>query len=424
MTQLLLVQHVWLDVRQSAPDSRVAMPVVSSVCPWVSLLTHQFPWMLNEFKSVALLNLGLACCGSDSVGEGLSQLEQDCGDKFPLNISWAFDTASKLKKPLQWSGRIGDLRIGRKDGDILTMDFATLAPVHVLVAGPPCPPWSSIGKKGFDDDPRALVFRKVLELAKRQKENGELKAVILENVSGMDCPATKDANGRTALGRVVDDLTALGLSVRHWKLNTNNYSLPQTRTRLYIVAVVPSAEVACPLPKLLPIMPQPLALMHFLEAAPRVDVSTMPKAYQANLQAWMELVAPQLADSANRGKCVCFDVGRKPNGFKGGVNWDEVTTLTTKNMEVMVLGLGEGQLPQIFRYLSKADRAALQGYKPEILNHMTKCGVVKALGNSFSVPVIMCVMGHVLKTLNADAAARKRRPPASPMGEGRKRRCK
>jgi site-specific DNA-cytosine methylase len=47
---------------------------------------------------------------------------------------------------LESSGDYEQLFLG-KEGNILNYDMEKLPCVNGLVAGPPCPPWSSIGKK-------------------------------------------------------------------------------------------------------------------------------------------------------------------------------------------------------------------------------------------------------------------------------------
>ena len=40
------------------------------------------------------------------------------------------------------------LHLGPKKGDILSVDDSAFPDAHCLVAGPPCPPWSTKGVKG------------------------------------------------------------------------------------------------------------------------------------------------------------------------------------------------------------------------------------------------------------------------------------
>ena len=43
-------------------------------------------------------------------------------------------------------------------GDLLAVDVAQLLDFDLLIAGPPCPPWNSMGLHGGSDDVRAQVF--------------------------------------------------------------------------------------------------------------------------------------------------------------------------------------------------------------------------------------------------------------------------
>ena len=40
----------------------------------------------------------------------------------------------------------------------MRLDFSRLPAVDVLIAGPPCPPWSVGGQRKGEKDPRAEVF--------------------------------------------------------------------------------------------------------------------------------------------------------------------------------------------------------------------------------------------------------------------------
>ena len=58
------------------------------------------------------------------------------------------------------------LNLGQKAGNLLATPLQKLkehAPIDLLCAGPPCPPWAGQGLKKSTRDPRAHVFLKILE---------------------------------------------------------------------------------------------------------------------------------------------------------------------------------------------------------------------------------------------------------------------
>ncbi|CAE8724780.1 unnamed protein product, partial [Polarella glacialis] len=48
--------------------------------------------------------------------------------------------------------------LGPREGDLMSLDLRSLPAVDILVAGPPCPPWSKMGHREGCDDDRAAVF--------------------------------------------------------------------------------------------------------------------------------------------------------------------------------------------------------------------------------------------------------------------------
>ena len=56
------------------------------------------------------------------------------------------------------------LNLGKKAGNLLAMPLQRLvAPIDLIVAGPPCPPWSAQGNRSAMNDKRAGVFLRVLQ---------------------------------------------------------------------------------------------------------------------------------------------------------------------------------------------------------------------------------------------------------------------
>ncbi len=97
----------------------------------------------------------------------------------------------------------------------------------LLTGGFPCQPFSMMGKQqGFEDD-RGNMFYRIIDIVKVKKPT----YILLENVKNL---RTHD-NGNT-LKQIVKVLRENGYTVYADVFNTSNYSLAQTRNRIFIFA--------------------------------------------------------------------------------------------------------------------------------------------------------------------------------------------
>lgn len=100
-------------------------------------------------------------------------------------------------------------------------------PTHdLLTAGVPCQSWSIAGKNlGFDDD-RGQLWNDTLFLLQQSKP----KAFIFENVKGLVDPRNQDA-----LNYILNRIKEAGYYANYYILNSHDYTVPQSRVRVYIV---------------------------------------------------------------------------------------------------------------------------------------------------------------------------------------------
>jgi DNA (cytosine-5)-methyltransferase 1 len=112
------------------------------------------------------------------------------------------------------------------DGDITKIDATTIPDFDYLLAGFPCQPFSSAGKRlGFLDE-RGSLFLDILRILKTKKPAG----FLLENVDGL----VSHDDGKT-FKKILKMLEAEGYKVS-WKiLNAKDFGVPQNRKRVYIV---------------------------------------------------------------------------------------------------------------------------------------------------------------------------------------------
>lgn len=112
-------------------------------------------------------------------------------------------------------------------GDITKIEADEIPYFDVLLAGFPCQPFSSIGKReGFLHATQGTLFNDVLRIVNSKKP----RAFLLENVKGL----TTHDGGRT-IRVILEALEAEGYELHTNILDSSDYGLPQVRERIYIV---------------------------------------------------------------------------------------------------------------------------------------------------------------------------------------------
>lgn len=119
------------------------------------------------------------------------------------------------------------------NGDITTVQSNIIPDFDFLLAGFPCQPFSSAGKRLGFSDTRGTLFFEVERILSDKKPFG----FILENVEGLvnhDKENPKDKMGKT-LATILTHLQELGYCVSWKVLNAANFGVPQERKRIYIL---------------------------------------------------------------------------------------------------------------------------------------------------------------------------------------------
>ena len=112
-------------------------------------------------------------------------------------------------------------------GDITQIDERDIPKFDVLLAGFPCQPFSTIGKRqGFDHPTQGTLFDDVARIMRHHRN----KSFLLENVAGLE-----NHDGGRTLEVIEETLTSLKYMYDYRVLDAADFGVPQHRSRIYIV---------------------------------------------------------------------------------------------------------------------------------------------------------------------------------------------
>lgn len=115
--------------------------------------------------------------------------------------------------------------------DVALVDKKALPYADIILAGIPCQPFSTAGKRGSVNDARGNLFKEVVEIVKLKKP----KIVLFENVRGF--LSAKDSTGNTMPERMQKELDKLGYNFYHKLVNASDYGVPQNRHRVVMLGI-------------------------------------------------------------------------------------------------------------------------------------------------------------------------------------------
>lgn len=108
----------------------------------------------------------------------------------------------------------------------------------VVVGGPPCQAYARVGRaklrdvaehpEAFKVDPRGNLYLRYLHYVRATQP----LAVLVENV-----PDALNYGGHNVMGEIADVLSTMGYSAKYTLINTAFHGVPQTRDRVFLVAV-------------------------------------------------------------------------------------------------------------------------------------------------------------------------------------------
>lgn len=253
-------------------------------------------------------------------------------------------------------------------GDITQIHEKEIPNHDVLLAGFPCQPFSSIGKRqGFEHATQGTLFYDILRILKYHRP----KSFLLENVPGL----LTIQKGET-FNTIINALEETGYSVFHDVLDSQNFGLPQIRRRVIIVGFRKDLNVMnFTMPKNNGSAKMPVGKI--LEKNPKGY--TISKHLQKNYLFKIDDGRPQIIDKNSK---------------------IQVKTLVSTYHKIQrltgtfVYG-GETGL----RLLSELECKRLMGFPDDFIIPVSRTQMYRQFGNSVAVPMIKTVADEMKKTI-------------------------
>lgn len=123
--------------------------------------------------------------------------------------------------------------------DLLKQELKITAnDVDVIIGGPPCQAYSTVGKRILDD-PRGKLFQEFYRLVKECSP----KLFLFENVKGL-----LSMNGGVLFQEIIKLFKDIGYQIEYKVLNACDFGVPQSRERVFIVGTLNPKNFTFPLP--------------------------------------------------------------------------------------------------------------------------------------------------------------------------------
>ena len=320
----------------------------------------------------------------------------------PVNI---FDLEDGYTDLLQHMTDGAELNLGEQKGDVLNIDLANLEDSHILLSGPPCPPWAGNGNKKSTGDTISQVFHKVLQMIIYLAQRG-LLAFIIENVSGI----LAAWSGREPYIHTIRD--ALIELLPDWDITIEIVKaaeclLPQERNRVLLVGMRKIVAKHIPT-QILCSWGNAVSLESILNPnLPIFNRAQLTGQKGWNLVEWeMKLkVMQRLGKLTNEVRIAVFALDRDPNkSWVSSISFDKLPTLTCANSFLFMLKVSELYIEDgfktLFRFLHPLERFAAQGLDPGAAGtYLPDRILVKAAGNAYPPNILapfLCPIIHAI----------------------------
>jgi DNA (cytosine-5)-methyltransferase 1 len=273
--------------------------------------------------------------------------------------------------------------------------------VDMVVGGPPCQGFSTVGRGAVDDE-RNQLFREFVRIVKVTQP----KVILFENVTGL--VAKKN---QAILKKIFEYFEKLGYNMDARVLSAEEFGVPEKRRRTIIMGVkdgeciFPTASHGVRAKK------KALTVKEALKNLKARDGRT----YNHNVQ------LAQVKKLADRERLKFIPAGRGiryqedekeflPKKLWFGVNWDKLREKRFRQTRLQRLPLNEPS-PTILtartsyyhpvepRFLTPREAAACQSFPNDFIFHGSQTAVFRQIGNAVP-PLLARALGEVIKEIN------------------------
>jgi DNA (cytosine-5)-methyltransferase 1 len=244
------------------------------------------------------------------------------------------------------------------DGDITQIEVDEIPACDVILAGFPCQPFSSIGKRaGFDHPTQGTLFYDVLRLI----EGLRPKAFLLENVVGL----VNHDKGNTF--RIIQEsLVELGYELTHRVLDSADFGLPQHRKRIYIVGFDKR------------VYKDGIDFEWPVESAKRVDIGP-----------FVQSGVTDRSISVHLQKSYIYKIeDGKPQVISPSSKGPVKTLVSSYHKIQRLTGTFVADGPTGLRLLTESECKAIMGFPKDFKIPVSRTQMYRQMGNSVAVPVI------------------------------------
>lgn len=251
-------------------------------------------------------------------------------------------------------------------GDITTIETVSVPDLDILLAGFPCQPFSSIGRReGFAHPTQGTLFFDVQRFIADKKP----QAFLLENVKGL---VTHD--GGATLSTIIEVLVELGYRVWAKVLNAVDYGVPQSRERIYIVGI--KNEIA----EQSPSFAWPKTLSTRVDIGQFVESGVTDRSISRHLQERYlfkrEDGRPQIITNESTG---------------------HVKTLVASYHKIQrISGTFVADGPTGVRLLTESECKAIMGFPSDFKVPVSRTQMYRQFGNSVAVPVVTAIAREMI----------------------------
>ncbi len=152
---------------------------------------------------------------------------------FAHSPNYKLVAANEILRPMAEAYRLNHPEVTVLEGDVRHFSAASLklkggrsaTKIDLVVGGPPCQAYSTVGKRLLND-PRGALFQEYFRILRELKP----KAFIFENVKGLLSMGQGEL-----LQTIIRLFESLDFQVQYKLINSANYGVPQIRERLIIV---------------------------------------------------------------------------------------------------------------------------------------------------------------------------------------------